>query len=276
VNPVETATAVTDFPASRYDGFRNQSHAIYFQDYMNLHPKLQLLVSGRYDAYQHYNYRNPIVDGVETISPHTNVFSQDPFTYRVGLISQLFPFFSVYTSYSTSFTAQVALSTTGNELKPETGKQFEAGGRFKLFEDRLSLNVAWYRIVQKNVSVSRANGEIDQAGQQYSKGAEVELRSRINQKLNVYASYGFTQPAYDNFTGVSPIDFETLNEPSQVDSSSGTEAHRSNLDQRIRGLARRPLREQTRHRPVRHIFHARVCDVRRGLPLSARQIRLQH
>jgi len=207
---VETATAVTSFPASRYDGFLNQSNAVYFQDYINIHPKLQVLVGGRYDAYQHYNYLNPIVGGVEMIGPHTNVFSQDPFTYRVGLTSQLFPFFSAYTSYSTSFTAQVALSTTGNTLKPETGKQFEVGGRFKLFQDRVSLNVAWYRIVQKNVAVSRADGEIDQAGQQYSKGAEIELRSRINQRLNVFASYGFTQTAYDDFTGTSPIDFTTL------------------------------------------------------------------
>jgi len=66
---VETATAVTSFPASRYDGFLNQSNAVYFQDYINIHPKLQVLVGGRYDAYQHYNYLNPIVGGVEMIGP---------------------------------------------------------------------------------------------------------------------------------------------------------------------------------------------------------------
>jgi iron complex outermembrane receptor protein len=200
VNPVETATAVTSFPASRYDGLRNRSNAVYFQDYVRIHPKLQLLVGGRYDAYQHYDFLNPVVGGVEVIGPHQNVFSQRPFTYRVGLNSQLLPFFSVYTSYSTSFTAQTGLSTTGNTLKPETGKQFEVGGRFNLFQDRLSLNVAWYHIIQKNIAVARANGEIDQAGQQYSKGVEVELRGRVSQRLNVFASYGFTQTAYDDFT----------------------------------------------------------------------------
>jgi outer membrane receptor protein involved in Fe transport len=60
---VETATTVTSFPASRYDGLRNQSNAVYFQDYVRIHPKLQLLVGGRFDAYQHYDFLNPVVGG---------------------------------------------------------------------------------------------------------------------------------------------------------------------------------------------------------------------
>jgi iron complex outermembrane receptor protein len=200
VNPVETATAITSFPASQYDGLRNLSNAVYFQDYVTIHPKLQLLVGGRFDAYQHYDFVNPVVGGVEMVNPPMNSFSQHPFTYRVGLNSQLLPFFSIYTSYATSFTAQTQLSTAGNPLKPESGGQFEVGSRVNLFERRLSLNVDWYHIIQDNIAVERSDGEIDQAGQQYSKGVEMEFRGRVRRRLNVFASYGYTQTAYNDFT----------------------------------------------------------------------------
>jgi iron complex outermembrane recepter protein len=198
-NPVETATAITSFPPSDYDGLRNRSNAIYFQDYVNIHPKLQLLVAGRYDAYQHYDFYYPVVNGVGVTGPPTDSFAQNPFTYRVGINSQLFPMFSVYTSYSTSFQAQTEVSTAGNPLVPETGSQFEAGARLNLFQNRLSLDAAFYHIIQKHVAVEEADGTIEQAGQQYAKGAEVELRGRVSQRLTAYTSYGFTQTAYDSF-----------------------------------------------------------------------------
>jgi outer membrane receptor protein involved in Fe transport len=63
-NPVETAVAVTSFPASSYDGVDNIQNAVYFQDFWNIHPKLQVLLGGRYDAYRHYDFNYPVVNGV--------------------------------------------------------------------------------------------------------------------------------------------------------------------------------------------------------------------
>ena len=59
--------------------------------------------------------------------------------------------------------------------------------------------MAFYHIIQRNIAVERANGIIEQAGQQYSKGAEAVLRARFRQRINVFASYGFTQAAYDSY-----------------------------------------------------------------------------
>jgi iron complex outermembrane recepter protein len=199
-NPVQTSSGLTSFPASSYDGLRNTSNAIYFQDYVRIHPKLQFLFSGRYDGYRHYDFNDPVVNGAEVITPHTDMFSQNPFTYRVGLNAPLLPFFSAYASYSTAFTAQTSLSTSGNTLKPETAQQSEIGGRFNFFQSRLTMDVDWFHIIRQNVDVERPDGVIDQAGQQYAKGAEVEIRGRVSQRLSVYATYGFTQTAYDNFT----------------------------------------------------------------------------
>lgn len=197
-NPVETAPKITSFPPRRFDGFRNRSNAVYFQDFVQLHPKLQLLFGGRYDDYNRTSFRNPVVAGIETKGPTTE-FNQNPFTYRVGLNVQALPSVSLYTSYATTFEAQTALSATGQTFDPETGSQFEAGAKINLFQNRVTATAAFYHIIQENIVVERPNGDLELAGQQYAKGAELEIRARASQRLNVFANYGFTQSAFDDF-----------------------------------------------------------------------------
>jgi outer membrane receptor protein involved in Fe transport len=109
-NLVETATAVTNFPATSYDGVDNTQNAVYFQDFVNIHSKLQLLLGGRYDAYRRYDFNYPVVNGVWQYDGPEHKFAQNPFTYRVGVISSLFPFLTLYANWATSFPAQVELS----------------------------------------------------------------------------------------------------------------------------------------------------------------------
>ncbi len=198
-NPVETATAVTSFPASSYDGVDNIQNAIYFQDFVNIHPKLQLLLGGRYDAYRHYDFNYPVVNGVWQYGGPQNRFAQNPFTYRAGLVSPLLSHLTLYANWATSFTAQVELSLAGNTLKPETGEQFEGGARFKLLQDRMSLNLAYFHITEFNVALEQANGDIFQGNRLTSYGAEAELRLRATQRLNLFASYGYTNVTFGNF-----------------------------------------------------------------------------
>lgn len=198
-NPVETATAVTSFPASSYDGLNNTQNAIYFQDFINIHPKLQVLLGGRYDAYRHYDFDYPVVNGVWQYGGAQDRFAQNPFTYRAGVISPLFPHTVLFANWATSFTAQTELSLAGNPLKPETGEQFEGGARFKLIQDRVSLNVDYFHITEFNVAEAQANGYIFQGNRLISSGAEAEVRARITQKFNLFASYGYTNAAFGNF-----------------------------------------------------------------------------
>jgi iron complex outermembrane receptor protein len=197
-NPVETAVPITSFPVSAVQYFRNRSNAVFFQDYVRILPKLELLVGGRYDGFRHIDSFSPVVNGVETPGAVTHII-QNPFTYRVALNAQVLPFMSIYTNYGTSFVAQTELSTAGNQLKPQSGSEFEVGDRFNFFKDRLTLDTAVYHMVEKNVAVARSNGVIDQAGEQHSKGIEAELRGRLSQRLNFFANYGFTNAAYDEF-----------------------------------------------------------------------------
>jgi iron complex outermembrane receptor protein len=204
-NPVETATPITSFPASRYDGFQSHSNAIYLQDYIRIHSKIQFLAGMRYDAFRRHNFRNPIVGGEQTIGPSSDA-AQNPVTYRVAMNAAVLPSLSLYSSYGTSFTGQTGLnddglpfSPSGVPYKPTTGGQFEAGARLSFFQNRLNLDASIFHIVQKNVVVFLTTNTFDQAGEQHSKGAEIELHARASQRLNLFANYGFTQAAFGNF-----------------------------------------------------------------------------
>jgi iron complex outermembrane recepter protein len=106
---------------------------------------------------------------------------------------------TLYAKWATSFTVQVELSLAGNPLKPETGEQFEGGARFKLLQDRINLNLAYFRITEFNVAIAQANGYIFQGNRLTSYGGEAELRARLTQKLNLFASYGYTNVTFGNF-----------------------------------------------------------------------------
>jgi iron complex outermembrane receptor protein len=94
----------------------------------------------------------------------------------VGVISSLFPFLTLYANWATSFPAQVELPLAGNPLKSETGEQFEGGARFKLLQDWMSLNLAYFHITEFNVALAQANGYIFQG----------------NRLIDLFASYGYT------------------------------------------------------------------------------------
>jgi iron complex outermembrane receptor protein len=227
-NPVETATVISSFPASRYDVSRNQSSAIYFQDYMHLHERVQFLVSGRFDAYDRRTQRG-LATPVE--------FDQNPFTYRVAVNAQVAPQVSLYTSYGTSFTAQTGLSVNGDPLDPETGWQYEAGTRLNLLQDRVTVNASAYRMVRENIVVFRGANSFDQGGRQTSSGFEVEIRGRASQRLSMFANYGFTQARFDDFIA---SDFDVNFDEFFVDVSGRTPPHVPRHTMRIWGTYQFP------------------------------------
>jgi TonB-dependent siderophore receptor len=199
LNPKETFTRqLTNFTPSRLDYFTNNVSAIFFQDFVHLRENWTVLFSGRYDHFRRNFFRNPVSSGVETQAAITNV-AQDPFSYRMATNYQVLPAMGIYASYATSFRPQTTLSADGKNLKPETGNQFEIGQRFDLFNHRVTINTALFRIVKENVTVSRTNGILDQAGRLESKGFEADLRSRLTSRLDVRASYGFVQAQFKDF-----------------------------------------------------------------------------
>ncbi len=199
LNPQETfTTRLTNFPISRLDHFTNNVNAFFFQDFMRFNSRVTALVSGRYDHFRRTAFRNPVSNGVETQGAITKV-EQEPFTWRGALNVQATRFMGVYASYGTSFRPQTSLSNDGRQLQPETGDQYEVGQRFDLAQGRMTLNTSLFWINKQNVTVSRANGIFDQAGRVRAKGFEADLRGRATRKLQILASYGFTQSQFRDF-----------------------------------------------------------------------------
>lgn len=199
INPVETFTrTLTSFPVSRYDRSTNNVNATYFQDFIRFHPRFTALISGRYDGFRRTSFRNPVVNGTETQGAITKI-QQNPFSYRLAANWQALEHASVYLSYGTSFRAQNSVSADGKQLNPETGSQVEVGNRFDFLNGRMTMNTALFRIVKNNVTVSRANGIFDQAGQMRSKGFEMDLKGRLTKRFMVRTAYGFTQAQFTDF-----------------------------------------------------------------------------
>lgn len=129
---------------------------------------------------------------------------------------------SFFTSISHGF-SPISLNDTllpdgqiNTNLKPETGWNFEIGSRNSLFNDRLQLNVALYRLDIKNLLVSRRTA-LDQfiginAGRTQHDGLEFAMNYKLIQKtsflLSTFINYtlnDFTFKTFiddqDNFSG---------------------------------------------------------------------------
>ncbi len=89
-------------------------------------------------------------------------------------------------------------------LQPEKSTSLEAGSKLRLFDNRLSFNVAAYRAKTKNVQVrTLVNGVLNDtnAGGILVKGVEVETVGRPIENLEVGINYAYTDATYSSFTG---------------------------------------------------------------------------
>jgi len=100
--------------------------------------------------------------------------------------------FAPYASYATSFMPGTDLGANGSLLKPETGKQTEAGVKFQGYDQRLQGYVAVYDLVRQNVTEADATlGYSVQTGEQETKGFEAEVAAALTRQWNVSASYSY-------------------------------------------------------------------------------------
>ncbi|WP_300379081.1 TonB-dependent siderophore receptor [Henriciella sp.] len=165
-----------------------QHSGFYVQDHIGVGEHLFFTLSGRYDDVTIENNAT----GAET--------QQDAFTYRVGANYVFDSGIAPYVSYATSFEPVLGSdSVTGNDFEPSEGEQVEAGIKYDargLPEGyELLLTGAVYQIKQTNVvstapSVTPVFGT--QTGEVEVEGAEIELVSRIDDRLSINASYSYT------------------------------------------------------------------------------------
>ena len=159
------------------------------QDQVTLLDNLFLLAGLRYDT---------VTESSEDFQADTrDSQSSDAFTPRVGLVYQPSEELSLYTSYSTSFSPNSAITAAGDLLEPERGRQFEIGARAELLEGRLSANLALFNITKQNVATADPNALPGQnfsvaSGEQRSQGIELDVIGEVAPGWNIVANYAYT------------------------------------------------------------------------------------
>lgn len=176
--------------------YQNKNAGLYLQDQMALlNDKLQMLVGLRYDSADYtYHY------GGSEFNPQDKEL-----TWRVGLLYQIQPNLSIYTSYVEGFGSSNYSWGTGEIFDPQTSNQTEAGIKLEPNASS-SLTVAIFQLVKDNLTMADPADETRTilAGEATSEGLEIDFSGNITDNWQLLASYAYTDVRYtqsDQFQG---------------------------------------------------------------------------
>jgi len=159
----------------------------YIQDLISLGDQWKLLVGGRYDHVKNSGIN--LLNGARSSRKADAAFSP-----QAGLVYQPDSFTSLYASYGESFLSIISGRTaSGEDLKPEGGRQFEVGVKRFWLENRLATSLALYQIERQNVSTPDPVTPTFrvQTAEQRSRGAEIEISGSLVQGWDIAIAGSF-------------------------------------------------------------------------------------
>jgi len=142
---------------------------------------------------------------------------------KVGLTYKINDDSMVYVSYSEGFKSGGFFGVNQNisdferdQYDPEFAKNIEVGYKSQHFDDRLRLNITYFRndfedkqesIVALDASTGTVASKFDNAGSVIYEGWELETQFVVNQYLRLFLNYGYLDAEYDEFeTDINPND----------------------------------------------------------------------
>lgn len=137
----------------------------------------------------------------------TNLFNRPPFTMMPEAIKQM-------------IINQIPVTTfEGNpsqtRYKPEYSYNYEIGGHFSLFNNKIQLDMAAFYMDIYDQQISKFAGSglgriMVNAGRGQSAGAELSLRgSLIDKKLDWFATYGYTHATFKRYEAQTATEEQT-------------------------------------------------------------------
>lgn len=189
-NPVYGGTA-TD-PAPLYENNESQqAWGIYLQDQMDLSQNWKLLLGLRFDSYQQ--------EIQELLKATRSDKKGSQLSPRVGLVYEVNPQLSFYSSYSEGFLPLSGTDYAGNSFDPEQSDSFEVGAKF--VAAGITGTVALFDAKKSNILTSDPVnvGFSATLGEATSRGIELDLQGQLTDQLSAQLSYAFlnTQTAND-------------------------------------------------------------------------------
>jgi iron complex outermembrane receptor protein len=185
-NPVYGARPGT-FGAPRLTGQEIEYSAVYAQDQIWLGERWKLLLGLRYDDAT----QTTITTTTRSTTVQNSAQETSP---RAGIMYDVTPWASLYTSYSRSFKPVAGTTRSGAPFDPERGEQVEAGIKADLLNRRLGATLAVYEITRQNVT-TRDPADLTQSiqtGEQRARGVELDIAGDLGSGWNLLASAAYT------------------------------------------------------------------------------------
>ena len=124
---------------------------------------------------------------------------------------------SYYVSYSTSFNPSLEqlASTTGisQPLPPESNESWEAGVKYELFKENLSLTGAVFQITKYNARTQNNDGTFSATGNIQVKGVRTGVAGRITPEWQVFGGYAYLDGRIIDGVGTGTTGMVPLNTP---------------------------------------------------------------
>ncbi|PPE70033.1 TonB-dependent receptor [Caldimonas thermodepolymerans] len=167
--------------------FDARTISVFGQDLVELTPTVKLLAGLRYD---HFKYDYKAVTGN---SPGDFGRTDALWSHRIGLLYQPNDWSSYHVSYGTSFNTSgdtYALSAANEHIKPEESRNFEVGGKFDLFDNRLFVGASlFYTEKHRERNTDPDTAEVLLSGKRHAAGLDVDIAGRITPQWEAFFSY---------------------------------------------------------------------------------------
>ncbi len=177
-------------PSASWARTTTDTAAVYAFDTINLTDKWSLTGGLRFD-----NYRTKAVGSSGTFTNDSSFLN-----YMVGVVYKPVPEASLYISHGTSSNpsgqdageGQQSISATNQSLEPEKNRSFEIGGKWDVFDRKLSLTGAIFRVEKTNARITDPLGGPQLlVGEQRVDGFELGAAGSITKAWKVFAGYTF-------------------------------------------------------------------------------------
>jgi iron complex outermembrane recepter protein len=171
---------------------------VYAQDLISINNYIKILAGVR------YSYQQTESD-VLTVATQKTVNTKNydaAFSPRFGLVLQPRKSLSMFGSYANSFNLNTGVDIAGKALKPSLTDQYEVGIKNQIYNNKLSVNLTAYKIVNDNLAqISLANGNTNTnikelVGTVASTGIELDIMARPAVGLSIAAGYSYNETKY--------------------------------------------------------------------------------
>ncbi|MEY4589290.1 MAG: hypothetical protein RL497_1366, partial [Pseudomonadota bacterium] len=168
----------------------DRAQGVFIQDQINLTEKLIAQLGLRYDTLERE---------LDTAyySPMEHFSADDHQTSpRAGLVYKITPQLSTYLSYSTSFGPGFDFEPSAL-YEPETAKQWEAGVKSSLLNNKATLTASLFQLTKQNLPTPNPN-PLDpiktlSVGEAQSRGFELDFLGEISPSTSIMANYAYTE-----------------------------------------------------------------------------------